>query len=195
MNQQSGEYHELVGLKIKLNEPAPEGAFALEGRLGRLLEASARAAKVEDFGLRLAETRTLAVLGPVGLLVREEATVRDALHSLMRYIGLHNESIYLRLEEHDGTAIASVEIKVRRPVPVRQGMELTMGVLYRVLRSLIGPHWRPLVCFAHAAPRRRDTHRRLFAGKVEFGHDFSGIVCSIADLDRAIPSADPTLAR
>jgi AraC-like DNA-binding protein len=165
------------------------------GALGRLLEASAQAAKVEDFGLRLAETRTLSVLGPVGLLVREEATVRDALRSLMRYVRLHNESLYLRLEEQDGTAIVSVEIKVRRPVPVRQGMELTVGVLYRVLRSLIGLHWRPLVCFAHDAPRRRDTHRRLFAGRVEFGHDFNGIVCSSADLERAIPSSDPTLAR
>jgi hypothetical protein len=28
-------------------------------------------AKIEDIGLRLAETRTLSVLGPVGLLVRE----------------------------------------------------------------------------------------------------------------------------
>jgi hypothetical protein len=30
-----------------------------------------RLAKIEDIGLRLAETRTLSVLGPVGLLVRE----------------------------------------------------------------------------------------------------------------------------
>jgi AraC-like DNA-binding protein len=165
------------------------------GAMGRLLEASAQAAKVEDFGLRLAETRTLSVLGPVGLLVREEPTVRNALKSLMRYIRLHNESLYLRLEEHDGTAIVSVEIKVRRPVPVRQGMELTIGVLYRVLCSLMGPHWRPLVCFAHDAPRRRETHRRLFAGRVEFGHDFNGVACSSADLDRTIPSSDPTFSR
>jgi hypothetical protein len=30
-----------------------------------------RLAKIEDIGLRLAETRTPSVLGPVGLLVRE----------------------------------------------------------------------------------------------------------------------------
>lgn len=66
---------------------------------GRLLEASARAAKVDDFGLRLAETRSLSVLGPLGLLIREEATMRDALSSLMRYILLHNEAMYLGLEE------------------------------------------------------------------------------------------------
>ncbi len=165
------------------------------GALGRLLESSARAAGVDDFGLRLAETRTLAVLGPVGLLVREEATVRDALQSLMRYIPLHNESLHLRLEERDGMAIASVEIRVRRPVPIRQGTELTVGVLYRILRQLVGSHWRPLVCFAHDAPKRRDTCRRLFGGRAEFGHDFNGIVCSRRDLDRPIPTSDPVLAR
>ncbi|MBL6617604.1 MAG: AraC family transcriptional regulator [Reyranella sp.] len=165
------------------------------GALGRLLEVSAKAAKVEDFGLRLAETRTVSVLGPVGLLVREEPTVRNALTSLMRYIRLHNEALYVRLEEHDGEAIISVELRVERPVPVRQGVELTVGVAYRVLRSLLGQHWRPLVCFAHDAPRRPDTHRRFFGNRVAFSRDFNGIVCSSLELDRPIPASDPALAR
>jgi AraC-like DNA-binding protein len=165
------------------------------GALGRLLEASAKAAGVEDFGLRLAETRTLSVLGPVGLLLRDAPTVRDAVNSLMRYIRLHNEALYLRLEEHDGEAIISLEIRVERPQNVRQGVELAVGVLYRVLRSLLGSGWRPPVCFSHDAPRRRDTHRRVFAGPVAFGRDFNGIVCTTRDLDRVLATADPVMAR
>lgn len=163
--------------------------------LRRLLENSAKAAKVEDFGLRLAETRSLSILGPIGLLMREEPTVRDGLNALMRYIPLHNKSLGLRLEESSGTAILIAEIRVGRPVLLRQGTELTVGVLYRVLRSLIGPQWQPSISFAHEAPRRRDTHRRLFGGRVEFGRDFNGIVCETRDLDRRIPTADPALAR
>lgn len=165
------------------------------GGLRRLLENSARAAGAEDFGLRLAETRSLSILGPIGLLVREEPTVRDALLSLMRYIPLHNESLGLRLEESGGLALAIVEIRVPRPVLLRQGTELSVGVLHRVLQSLIGPQWRPSVSFIHEAPARRDTHRRLFGGRVEFGRDFNGIVCESRDLDRRIPAADPALAR
>lgn len=165
------------------------------GALGRLLEVSAKAAKAEDFGLRLAETRTLSVLGPVGLLVREEATVRDALQALMRYIRLHNEALSLRLEEHGEEAVVSVGIRVENLAPVRQGVELSVGVLFRVLRSLLGSQWRPLVCFTHAAPRRGDLHRRAFGGRVAFLQDFNGVVCSRRDLDRAIPSSDPALAR
>jgi hypothetical protein len=44
-----------------------------------LLERSAAAAGIEDFGLRLAAMRRLAHLGPVGLIVREEPTVRHAI--------------------------------------------------------------------------------------------------------------------
>ena len=165
------------------------------GALGRLIELSAKAAGAEDFGLRLAETRTLSVLGPVGLLVREEATVRDALTSLMRYIRLHNEALYLRLEEADDEAIISVELRVERPIPVRQGVELAIGVLYRVLHSLLGARWRPLVCFAHGAPVRLETYRRVFAHRVAFSRDFNGIVCRPSDLDRPLPQSDPILAR
>jgi len=165
------------------------------GAIGRLLELSARAAKVDDFGLRLAETRTLSILGPVGLMMREEPTVRDALHSLMRYIRLHNEALDLRLEEQEGTAIISAELRVGKLVSTRQGVELVVGVLYRVLRSLLGDLWRPAVHFSHDAPRQRATHRRLFGGHVAFGEEINGIVCSSRDLDRTIQTSDPTLAR
>jgi AraC-like DNA-binding protein len=165
------------------------------GALGRLLEASARAAKVEDFGLRLAETRSLAVLGPVGLLVCQEPTVREAMMALARYIRVHNEAMLIRVEELSDDAIISVELRLARPAPVRQGIELAVGVLYRVLRSLLGPAWRPVVHFTHDAPADRTTHRRIFGARVEFGRDFNGIVCLRRDLDHAIPSANPTLAR
>jgi AraC-like DNA-binding protein len=110
-------------------------------------------------------------------------------------MGLHNEALHLRLEEHDGEAIMDVDIAVRRPAPVRQGVELAVGVLYRIMRSLLGPGWRPLVCFAHDAPQRRDTHRRLFGERLAFGQEFNGIVCATRDLDRATPASDPAFAR
>ncbi len=49
--------------------------------VGRLLEASAQAAAIEDFGLRLAETRQLSILGPLGFVVQGQPTLRKALES------------------------------------------------------------------------------------------------------------------
>ena len=51
----------------------------------RLLEASAAAAGVEEFGLLMAEHGALANLGPVALVVRVQATVGDALNALSRF--------------------------------------------------------------------------------------------------------------
>ena len=51
---------------------------------GQLLELAAQQSKVETFGLRMAETRRLSILGPIGLLLREEPTVRHAIQSLAK---------------------------------------------------------------------------------------------------------------
>src|SRR5262245_16718259 len=67
----------------------------------RLLESSAAAAGTEDFGLRLSENRGIWILGPLGLVISDEATVREALRSMERYIGLHSEALQWQIEEDD----------------------------------------------------------------------------------------------
>lgn len=44
-------------------------------RVGRLLQASATMSGNESFGLCMAESRLLSNLGPVGLLIRDQATL------------------------------------------------------------------------------------------------------------------------
>jgi hypothetical protein len=162
----------------------------------RLFEASAKAAGIEDFGLRLAEKRALSNLGPLALVVREQPTVRKALDALIHYIRLHNESMLVNLHEDEDTLVISPVLRVGRPVPTRQSVELTIGVLYRILRMLLGDRWKPLaVHFAHQAPAKLDHHRRFFRVPIEFGAEVDGVVCSARDLEAPIPAADPTMAR
>ena len=49
-----------------------------------LLDSSARDSKVEDFGLRMAETRQLTDLGPLGFAIQGEPTLRKALESAVK---------------------------------------------------------------------------------------------------------------
>ena len=56
----------------------------------RLLEQSALESGKPDFGLRLAENRTLANVGALALLVREQPSVRKALDTLAGYMFLHS---------------------------------------------------------------------------------------------------------
>ena len=88
------------------------------------------------------------------------------------------------------------ELIVGRSGSVRQSTELAIGVAFRMLRTFLGPEWRPRrVCFAHDAPADRSVHERVFGRHVEFGHDFNGIVCARADLEVPNPDADPEVAR
>ena len=54
-----------------------------------------------DFGLRLAENRTLANVGALALLVREQPTIRKALDALAGYMFLHSEALVVRIVEQD----------------------------------------------------------------------------------------------
>lgn len=164
--------------------------------VGRLLENSARQSGKPDFGLRLADRRTLSNLGALALLVREQPTIRKALEVLVGYMFLHSEALRLEMVERDGLATLKLAIDVGRPVPIRQGVELGIGFLHRSLQQLFREQWRPqAIWFTHARPARPDAHRRFFGTTVEFNHDFNAIVCRSADIDAAVPAADATMAR
>lgn len=164
--------------------------------LMRLLEDSARVSGVEDFGLRIAETRQLANLGALAIVVREEPTLRKGLESIARYHRVQNEALSLCIEEADGVAILKQELMDSGRSSLRQSNELLVCVLYRMLKLLLGPAWKPRsICFTHSAPVSRATHRRAFGGMpVQFSQDFDGIVFAGADLDAEILSHDRVLA-
>lgn len=165
-------------------------------RVAQLLDDSARKSGLESFGLRMAETRQLSNLGPVGLLIRDQPALRDSIAVLIRYHAALNGSLSIMLEEAAGVVVVREEIMVGSKVPVRQAIEMAVGVLLRLMRRVLGEDWRPRrVCFTHPAPQDTQTHLRVFGPCVEFGHDFNGIVCSKSELDARNASADPLMAR
>jgi AraC-like DNA-binding protein len=166
-------------------------------RVGQLLEASAIASGNESFGLCMAESRQLSNLGAVGLLIRDQASLRDALDVLIRYQALLNGSLSLMVEERAELVVIREELKAgNAQQSTRQRIELALGVMLRVMRQFLGADWQPRrVCFEHTAPRDMRVHLRLFGSRVEFDYDFNCIVCAKADLDARHPSADPAMVR
>ena len=164
--------------------------------IAHLLELTAQRGREPAFGLRLAESRRLSNLGPLGLLVRDEPTLRDALQALVRHIHAHNEALTIGVEQHSNLLVVRLELTVEGGASLRQSTELAVGVTFRVLQIFMGASWQPrLVCFTHAKPTSLGVHRRLFGRAVEFGHQFSGIVCNAADLDAPNPGADAVMMR
>lgn len=162
----------------------------------RLVEASAAAAGVDEFGLRMAERGGLPNLGAVGLIVREQATVGAALEALVRYIHIHDEALRLRIERKAEIVTITLVLRSRRQAGTRQAMEWALGTVHRVIGSLFSGDWRPLgVHIAHSPPRSRRYHRNFFGCNVTFSSEFDAILCAASDLDRPIPSAHPMMAR
>lgn len=166
-------------------------------RVGQLLQASAILSGNGSFGLCMAESRMLSNLGAVGMLIRDQATLRDSLDVLVRYQVLLNDSLSLMIEESAGVVVLREELKAGNAhQPTRQRIELALGVMLRLMRQFLGAGWKPRrVCFVHPAPRDVSVHHRLFGPCVEFDADFNCIVCAKTDLDARNPSADPAMAR
>ena len=162
----------------------------------RLLETSAERSGVEAFGLLMAEARSLGNMGPLGLLVREQPTLRLSLETLVHEGRRLNNALFLTIDESADVVVLREELIVGGSGPIRQSTELAIGVALRALCTILGSDWKPRrVCFAHEAPVDRSVHERVFGRNVEFGHDFNGIVCARRDLEVPNPNADAGIAR
>jgi AraC-like DNA-binding protein len=162
----------------------------------KLLEDSAQLAGVEDIGLRVAEARQLTSLGPLWMLMREGATLRNALGAMARYLKLLNEALDLRIEEVGDTAVVRLEFLMSVQGSTRQSAEFIICLWFRLFKLLSGTTWKPrCVCFRHDAPASLATHRRLFGVPIRFRQEFDGILLDAADLDVASPGHDAALAR
>lgn len=166
-------------------------------RVRRLLEVSAERTGDDAFGLRMALTRQLSNLGPVGMVIRDQPTVRESIRVLMRYHAALNGALAMSLEEQGALVLVREELlHTGRAQSTRQSIELAVGVLFVLMRQLLGSHWLPQrVCFVHAAPRDMGLHLQLFGPRVDFGHEFNGIACLTSEMDARNPGADPQMAR
>lgn len=176
-----------------LNEP--DSKLSADA-FGRLLEHVAQKANIDNLGLQLAKTRGLSVLGPIGLLAREQPSVRLAIESIIRYLYLQNEAIALSVKDHGNLLLIQITKLSSARMQTRQGAELVVGGLVQVLRSFLGEHWKPQQThFTHSAPRDLTLHRYYFGEGLQFNSDLNGISCRSRDLETPVPMSDPDLAR
>jgi AraC-like DNA-binding protein len=187
-------YAEVAG-QVGLDAAGMLKRFGIDRRV--LVDQDARivAEGVVDLLEISAESRRLSDFGAVSLLITHQATMRDALMSVVAYRQLVNPALVIEVEEHDDIVVVREELLLTGHGTMRQSYELAIGVLYRMFRTVLGPRWRALSAnFAHAPPADLTVHRRLFGPICEFNSDFHGLTCGRADLDAPNPSADPNLA-
>lgn len=162
--------------------------------LTALLENSAAAAYVFDFGLRLSEGRRLSNLGPIALAIRDAPTIREAVKIATRYLPLQSEALMLSFEVSGDVTFLKYDVLADARLPGRQRTEMGFTALYGMISQIAGAHWRrPRVWFSHSAPANLASHLRIFGPWVEFGRDCNALVFDTTDLDRPLDSSDPAM--
>lgn len=162
--------------------------------IGKLLEASARESGCSAFGMLMAESRSMASVGAVGLLLKYQGTARDVIEALVRYQALMGDALLLDME--DGCGTTTIRLDVETEIGGHQGIDLLMGFTCRMISEVVSGRWHPESAhFVHAAPDDLGVYRRVFQCALVFESAFNGFVCPTASLDAPNPDAESTMAR
>lgn len=112
----------------------------------RMLDAAARELDCPDLGLRLAEGQDVTMLGPIALAISSATTAGEALAAASRFLFVHSPALRIELAPDPlgragVSAVTYVKDLRQSPYSV-QGLELGLGLVYRIARSLIGDRHR-----------------------------------------------------
>jgi AraC-like DNA-binding protein len=130
----------------------------------------------------------------VGFLMQSAADVRTALKIGMHHLRLHSPNTSAELTE--GASFASVSVAFLQPDTAGQvqTLDLSIAMMFNVMRTLCGHHWHPTeVRLAHARPRNVAPFRQFFHAPLVFDAAETGLVFAGRWLGKPLASADPLL--
>ena len=166
----------------------PDQQLPVETVAGLLTEA-ARQSGCAHFGLLMAESRSLASIGPVSLVLRHQPRVGDVVSAIVRYQRVYGDALHLTLDTIEDATVLRVEVS--GSAPTFQAVQLLLGFFCRCVAAVIGRPWHPeSVHFTHPAPADVRAYRRIFACPVDFGAPFNGLVCANEALGEPNPASD-----
>jgi AraC-like DNA-binding protein len=172
----------------------PENRIAFEA-LGLLLSECSTLTGCDHFGLLVGECFELNGLGAIGYLMRNSATVGEALRALLLHLYLHDRGAVPILINLDESYVLLGYSIYRHGTPGTAHLyDVAIAIGFRALKEICGATWNPLrVQFSHVRPKDRRPFRRLFGPNVRFDAEVSGIAFEASWLDHAVAGADPNL--
>jgi len=183
-----------VGIEASALELAdnsiPYAAFS------RLADEGARRSGCAHFGLLVGQAWHLSNLGMLGELIRNSATVGDALRMGMVYHHLNSQGGAVFLRENGAVAEFGYAIYHRVERGASQIYDAVLATEVNFVRELCGAGWVPSeVLLAHAPPADTSPYRRLFRCPVRFNSELNALRFGAHWLSRPVEGADPVALR
>jgi AraC-like DNA-binding protein len=169
----------------------PERMLSLSAVAG-MLEEAARKSGCGQFGLLMAESRSLGSMGPVSLLLKHEPRLGDVIEAMVRHQSLIGDALHIESVKMGDATFVRVGISASNPAV--QLTELTLALFCRCIAAILDRRWSPeSIHFMHPAPADLRIHRRIFTCPIDFDSDFSGFVCTRDALQELNPAGDKEL--
>jgi len=167
------------------------------GALAHLLTVCADMTGCDHFGLLVGERFRLQALGEIGHLMRNSATVGEALRALLLHLHLHDRgAVPVLLEAAPSSVLLGYSAYGQGATSMAQIYDAAIAIGYRALQELCGLAWSPTsVQFSHVRPTDTAPFRRVFRTRLRFDAEACGVVFKSSCLERPIAGTDPALRR
>lgn len=137
--------------------------------VGSFLDRAAELSQCRSFGLRLASRASMAILGPLWVLLRNASTVRQMFEDLAAHYDIFTSAAVVTIEEAEGGLFVGWDTMAAQAGSSVQAVEFVLAVFCNELRLRCAPGWHPQwVQFRHAPPAEGQDHRRVFGPGLQF---------------------------
>ena len=189
-----GQLMNRVGLEVYLLDDLDQ--MMNSDALSDLLDLCASELNCPSFGLLLSQRQGISILGPVGLIMRQQPTFQEAISALQKYLHLHSEAGSFNLEISGDLAIIKYFPNVLGGDQSRQITDLSLGVGCNVIRLYSGKAWKPrAVYFQHSMPPDLSLYTMTFRSPVSFKQEFNGLVFDASILNSTVDHYEPEMQR
>nr|WP_256447731.1 AraC family transcriptional regulator [Paracoccus marinaquae] len=155
-----------------------------------LLEYCAEHWNLPDLGFRMAPYQHLEILGPVALVTRMEANLRDAVQAILRNLVVYTNILVTAMEEQEDVAAIVLSVQ-HQAVPTRQYMFLALAVAKNVLEQAARTPIRFLeASFSEIDSGTGRTAEAWFGCPVRFGAARTALYFDRAVLDLQLERRD-----
>lgn len=163
-------------------------------KLGELAHLAAERAGLPDLGLRACRQTGLVMLGTVGYLVANSATVGAGLSSLQSYLHLHDEGAAPYFQQEGSLAVLGYEVLEPDLPGAEQIVFGALAIAVNLLREICGPAFTLReVNIAYRAPPDASAFAAHFAAPVRFDADRNAVLFDAAFLGQPIAGANALL--